>query len=76
MEAKTTRSEFCSDKCRVYWNREQRLGGSTKKEDATTNSTGTKKAEKDTSKISEALMAKFEAIKQQLKNKQDGKEVK
>lgn len=22
MEAKTTRQEFCSDKCRVYWNRE------------------------------------------------------
>lgn len=22
IEAKTTRAEFCSDKCRVYWNRE------------------------------------------------------
>lgn len=22
MEAKTTRAEFCSNKCRVYWNRE------------------------------------------------------
>jgi hypothetical protein len=22
MESKTTRQEFCSDKCRVYWNRE------------------------------------------------------
>jgi ribosomal protein L24E len=22
MDAKTTRQEFCSDKCRVYWNRE------------------------------------------------------
>ena len=26
MKAKTTRQEFCSDKCRVYWNREDAAG--------------------------------------------------
>lgn len=25
MDAKTTRQEFCSDKCRVYWNRDQNI---------------------------------------------------
>lgn len=24
LESKTTRKEFCSSKCRVYWNRDQR----------------------------------------------------
>lgn len=32
MEAKTTRQEFCSDKCRVYWNRENASDENLKKE--------------------------------------------
>jgi hypothetical protein len=26
LEARTTRKEFCSSKCRVYWNRDQQAG--------------------------------------------------
>jgi tRNA(Ile2) C34 agmatinyltransferase TiaS len=28
LESKTTRKEFCSSKCRVYWNRDQKVEAS------------------------------------------------